>query len=294
MNLGIKVAKGEYIGIVETDDFIDKNMYEELYELATKKDVDFIKENYTMFLTRESGVLLFSSDICKDKTLYEKQLINEQKRVLLNSQVVIWSSLYKRSFITDNNILFNETLGASYQDNGFWFITSVLASNVFFHNNSHYYLRRDNPTSSVSSKGNVYSICSEYNYIYDFLKANSQRYNNYINFYWKALYNNYLFTLKRIDYKYKKEFINVFSKELKEGFSREEIELSLFDQQEKTTLIKIAYRPYKVDLKKQKLRPINIKEETYFQRLLYCYEDNGLIYTIKHIFDRVIKIIINH
>ena len=30
MNLGLKAAKGEYIGIVETDDFIEPNMYEDL------------------------------------------------------------------------------------------------------------------------------------------------------------------------------------------------------------------------------------------------------------------------
>ena len=34
INTGIQQAKGKYIGIVETDDFIDSNMYEQLYELS--------------------------------------------------------------------------------------------------------------------------------------------------------------------------------------------------------------------------------------------------------------------
>ena len=39
MNLGIQAANGKYIGIVETDDFVDKNMFYCLYALAEKYDV---------------------------------------------------------------------------------------------------------------------------------------------------------------------------------------------------------------------------------------------------------------
>ena len=37
MNLGINIANGEYIGIVETDDYIDEDMFESLYEATTMK-----------------------------------------------------------------------------------------------------------------------------------------------------------------------------------------------------------------------------------------------------------------
>ena len=40
LNLGFSISKGEYIGIVESDDFIEKNMYESLYENAKKYDLD--------------------------------------------------------------------------------------------------------------------------------------------------------------------------------------------------------------------------------------------------------------
>ena len=36
MNLGIHEARGEYIGILETDDYVDCEMYERLYEVAKK------------------------------------------------------------------------------------------------------------------------------------------------------------------------------------------------------------------------------------------------------------------
>ena len=36
VNMGIRMAQGEYIGIVETDDFIEPDMYETLYGAAQK------------------------------------------------------------------------------------------------------------------------------------------------------------------------------------------------------------------------------------------------------------------
>ncbi|EAI5595240.1 glycosyltransferase family 2 protein, partial [Campylobacter jejuni] len=46
MNLGIKEAKGEYLGIVESDDYIKTNMYERLYEIAKKNDCEVVKGDF--------------------------------------------------------------------------------------------------------------------------------------------------------------------------------------------------------------------------------------------------------
>ena len=37
MNQGLNIASGEYIGIVESDDFIDINMFENLYKIKKKE-----------------------------------------------------------------------------------------------------------------------------------------------------------------------------------------------------------------------------------------------------------------
>ena len=292
MNIGIEAAKGEYLGIVETDDFVDRNMFYELYKIAVDNNADFVKENFQKFVKTEKEVLFFPTQICTEKSLYEKRLINRQKEVILHTQaVVIWSGIYKRDFVVDHNIRFNETPGASFQDNGFWFISSLLATNVFFHNNSHYFLRRDNPNSSIANKEKVYCICEEYDFILQFLEKDSKRYNDYISLYWLALFHGYLFTLQRIDIIFKKDFLNVFSSKLKEGLRKEEIDLSLFSKKEAEMLNDIVNNPNRIKLRKQILRPINIKEATYFQRLVFCYEDNGLIYTITHVFNRLMEAI---
>lgn len=50
MNLGIKEAKGEYLGIVESDDYIKEDMYEDLYNIAIEKKCDIVKGDMLNFL----------------------------------------------------------------------------------------------------------------------------------------------------------------------------------------------------------------------------------------------------
>ena len=49
MNQGLKKATGEYIGIVESDDFIELNAFESLYNIAKKNNVEAVKSNFYEF-----------------------------------------------------------------------------------------------------------------------------------------------------------------------------------------------------------------------------------------------------
>ena len=45
-NTGLKAAKGKYIGICESDDFLKHEMYEKQYEIAEKYDLDYVLADY--------------------------------------------------------------------------------------------------------------------------------------------------------------------------------------------------------------------------------------------------------
>lgn len=58
MNLGIQEAVGEYVDIVETDDFILPEMYEVLYKYAVQNNADFVKSDFDIFTTLDDGTRL--------------------------------------------------------------------------------------------------------------------------------------------------------------------------------------------------------------------------------------------
>ena len=52
MNVGLQNATGEYVGIIETDDFADPDMFEKLYEVAKRTDADVVKSNYYTYVSQ--------------------------------------------------------------------------------------------------------------------------------------------------------------------------------------------------------------------------------------------------
>ena len=45
-NYGIPYSKGEYIAFLDSDDYVEKNMYEEMYELAKRENSDMVQCNF--------------------------------------------------------------------------------------------------------------------------------------------------------------------------------------------------------------------------------------------------------
>ena len=55
MNVGLDRASGEYIGILEPDDYVPLDMYEDLYETAAANDLDMIKADFYRFTTDDNS-----------------------------------------------------------------------------------------------------------------------------------------------------------------------------------------------------------------------------------------------
>ena len=49
MNQGLSQCQGEYISIIESDDYIQPDMLERLYTVATKNNLDVARCNYYIF-----------------------------------------------------------------------------------------------------------------------------------------------------------------------------------------------------------------------------------------------------
>lgn len=217
MNVGIASARGDYVGVVETDDYILPDMYETLYDYACKYDLDFIKSDHYKFKEDFGGNEIKTYTPLTNDSSYYNRIIDPCEEIGVFSLVMMtWSGIYKRSFLEENNIKHNETPGASFQDNGFWFQVFSQAHRAYFINKAFYMLRRDNPNSSVKSKNKVYAMCDEYDFIKSFLEREKGRFEKYKSIYYYHRCIAYHFTLKRISHEYVYEFLLRFSKDFKE------------------------------------------------------------------------------
>ncbi|EEU7453577.1 glycosyltransferase family 2 protein, partial [Campylobacter jejuni] len=142
-----------------------------------------------------------------------------------------------------NQIKLNETPGASYQDNGLWFQIFALAKSIYFINEAFYMLRRDNPNSSVKSKEKVYCACEEYDFIRDFLKKHPDLEKTLAPICALHRFGNYMFTLERIDERYKLDFLKRFSQDFRKILKDKELDENLFGNINMQRINKIIENP---------------------------------------------------
>lgn len=154
MNMGIREARGEYIGIVESDDYVDPRMYEILYQTAAENEADMVKSDFDMFLTGTDGTQYFvpySLRLMHGVSYGEVYSCEEYRSRRIRVECAIWNAIYKKSFLDRKRIRFQETPGASFQDFGFKYQAAFLAERIVAVEESFYRYRRDNGTSSTYS-----------------------------------------------------------------------------------------------------------------------------------------------
>lgn len=215
MNIGMDMARGEYIGIIESDDYVLPEMYDELYRIAVVEKLDFIKSDFYRFYGKGESFRSVYNKIAKEDVNYNKIIdpgtMQESFKFIMNT----WSGIYSSYFLKRYCIRHNETPGASFQDNGFWFITNAYAKRTWYLNKAFYMNRRDNPDSSVYNPQKVYCANQEYDLLYNYLVENDLR-EKFLSAYNYKKYHSYIFTLNRIAPEFRKEYLCTISKEFKE------------------------------------------------------------------------------
>ncbi|MBQ4122869.1 glycosyltransferase [bacterium] len=143
-NLALDVAQGEYIGFVDSDDWINTDMFEKMYQKAKYHDSDITMcganvfddtlnetvpdEYYSLIPLKKYGENVFSAVDTKDE--------------ILNINVVLWNKIYKKSFLDTTQERFPN--GYIYEDLPFFFGTYLKAQriNIVWENLYNYRINR--------------------------------------------------------------------------------------------------------------------------------------------------------
>lgn len=229
MNVGINAATAKYIGIVESDDYIAENMFRRLYDTITAYDADVVKSDHYIFSTKGGKRNCHFQRVCPHE-YYGRVLNADICEEIFDFTMMNWTGIYKRAFINEKNIRHNESPGASFQDNGFWFQVFAQAKKIVFINEAFYYYRQDNPNSSINNKNKVFTICNEYKFIGQLIQNNRINQKKYFNIYFRKKVFNYLHTFHRLLDEYKIPFLERTAVEFKEDIKNPNLRIEDLDE----------------------------------------------------------------
>ena len=257
----VKMAQGEYIGLVESDDLVKEDMFEELYAIAKKNDLDWIKGNVIFFYSNEKDnrVEKIAADCEYGKVLYPQEEYGPYR-----SGLRTWAGIYKKSFLIDNDIFHNETPGGSYQDVGFYLKCLYFAKKVYFVDKPYYMWRQDNPNSSIhyDSKKLVDKSFSEWKLNQEYLIEKNLDKRAVASYNYRK-FLSYMWTIDMAEGEVKQYAIEVAHSELKKAYDEGDIDERFFYKNQWESFISFISKSPKYHIKKENSVIHKIKTKIY-------------------------------
>ena len=99
MNLGIRAATGEYIGIVETDDFVPRDMFEKLYHAAKEHHADVVKADFYRFMEKDGSYACRYNRLDDTDRYYSKVVSAAENLPIFRMIMNTWSVIYRLHFL---------------------------------------------------------------------------------------------------------------------------------------------------------------------------------------------------
>ena len=159
-NAGLDIASGEYIGLIDSDDFIESDMYEELYKATLKYDADI--SVCGRYIVEEDKITSYSDT--QQPQVYNRyqalrQIALDDFYNGINNYA--WDKLYKKSLF--DNIRYPQ--GKHFEDIFTTYkLFSISSKIVHIQSPKYYYLQREDSIIGSTNTGSRY----------DYYKANTQ------------------------------------------------------------------------------------------------------------------------
>ena len=314
MNRGFDMATGEYIGIIESDDYAELDMFEKLYNCAKEHDCDVVKSGFYYYYSKPNVIntpSVVATNATANNTFCPSTFFesNMERVEFFNIKPTIWSAIYKKDFIRENNIRFNETPGASFQDSSFNFKVFACAKRVRMMKECFLHYRQDNESSSINSPGKVYCVCDEYDEMQKFLDKNPTMKTVLEPIMVRIKFDTYMWNYERLSEPLQAKFIKRFSEDFKKHSLNGSLQRNYFETYKWNQVAQIItdcdkYHEYRIKEKNGEEVDFDeiFKEKRMFRGkevtnpivdlalgFTECMHDHGLVYTIKYTIKKVLK-----
>ena len=145
-NYGIPYAKGEYIGFVDSDDYVELTMYEKMYNKAIEEKSDMVECDFIWEYPNKKR-----EDIGK--------VYSSKKEAIIEARVVAWNKIIKKDIIEKTKITFPE--GLRYEDIEFFYkIVPYLDKISFVKETLVHYIQRESSIANTQNErtGEIFKI----------------------------------------------------------------------------------------------------------------------------------------
>lgn len=314
MNRGFDAATGEYLGIVESDDYAEPDMFEKLYVCAKQYDLDVVKSGFFYYYSKPEERNIpnpIASWVTSRRTFCPVTDFKSKMEMaeFFNIKPTIWSAIYRKDFIRKNNIRFHETPGASFQDTSFNFKVWALAKRIRLMEACFLHYRQDNEASSINNPGKVYCVCDEYDAIEQFLNTHPLKQSTLMPVMVRIKYDSYMWNYERLAEPLQREFIQRFQLDFQKHLQNGFLQKPYFEWYRWNKVHQIMEDPLKYHQIQLQIKA-GILDENYewatrpprkiwgitvphwldkAMGFFECMHDHGFIYTIKYGIKKIIR-----
>jgi glycosyltransferase involved in cell wall biosynthesis len=206
VNRGMDMAHGDYIGFVDSDDWVHPGMFETLHTLAEKHDADYVFCDFYRYDERKDRH--YPSN---DKQNWapigrlEGNLTKENKSALLRLSPVPWRKLYRHSFLKKHKLQLPEG-DFFFEDTPFHFMVTLKAQRAAYIDMPLYVHRISRPDQTMSGKGEKYFAFITHGItIYRYMEKEGFL-DDHIHDYFLFIIHNFFWVWDRLNNRQRKEF----------------------------------------------------------------------------------------